>query len=530
MIKVFLSIFLGVVLCAVGLYVFLVAPKANAASTGIVMTRIQAGGNGAATQEFIVLYNNSDDEVDISGWCLTNKNSTTIACFTVAPGEARYLPSHAHAAVVSNSYASLNAAVVPTVSYAPISQSSGSITGSADTISLLDHTGTLVDRQSWTTSLAAGMQFERRSTGAPGVYQDTDAAADWNMTQSGVLPNDETVVDTTSVDICPNIDAIQLLLPVGKEINAVGECVDQVVVQIEVTEILPNAVGTDAGNEFIELYNPNDFAVQLSDYVLYVGPQLNEKYALPIGVTIGAHEYKSFTNNDINFNLLNTSSKVLLALKNGIVVSEVLPYQSPKEGQSWAFIDGMWQYTDYPTPGRENVFLVDDILAEIVSTQKPCAVNQYRSLETGRCRLLSTLGAVVTPCKDGQYRSEETNRCRNIASETKTVTPCVEGQERNMETNRCRKIAVAATATPCKAGQERNPDTNRCRTVTKMSSAGYAVTNANANNSGSGYVFAAVGGVLLLALGYAVWEWHYEIGKFFRTAYGRVGKFAHLRK
>lgn len=526
MLKVCLSIFIGVVLSFFGLSI----SNVFAASNSVVITKIQAGGSGAATQEFVVLYNNSDLEVDISGWCLTNKSAANIACFTVNPGEARYLPAHAYATVVSSSYASIHVDIAATVTYQPISQSSGSITGGSDTVSLIDHTGAIVDQQSWTSSLASGMQFERKSSGAPAVYQDTDTVADWSVTASGILPAERTVLDVTIVDVCPNIEDIQLLLPIGKELNTFGECIDQVIVQLEITEILPNAVGSDTGNEFIEIYNPNNFSVELSGYVLYVGPQLEGKYTFPTGLTIAAHDYKSFTNGDINFNLLNTSSKVLLALKNGIVVSEVLPYQSPKEGQSWAFIDGIWQYTDYPTPGRENVFLVDDVIADIVSTTKPCAANQYRSLETNRCRLLSTLGSVVTPCKDGQYRSEETNRCRNIASETKTVTPCTEGQERNQETNRCRKITVATTPAPCKAGQERNPETNRCRTVTKMSNVGYGVVGGEVKNNTTGYVFAAIGGVLLLALGYAVWEWHEEIKKFFQTNYVRALKFARIHK
>lgn len=530
MLKVFLGFVVSVVVLLLSAYVSQVVPRVYAASASVLITHIQAGGVGAATQEFVVLYNNSPDEVDISGWCLTNKGGAVITCFTPPLGQALYLPAYKHAVAMSTTLANVTSSETATAIYTPVSQSSGSITGGSDTVSLIDHTGALVDRQAWTTSLAGGMQFERHGAGDPLLYQDTDTAADWSITLPGVLPADETELDTTIFDVCPNIEDIQLTLPVGKELNALGECIDQVIIRIEITEVLPNAVGSDTGNEFIEIYNPNDFDVDLKNYSLYVGPQLSDSYSFPTDTVLSAYSYKSFTNSAIDFNLLNTSSKVLLALKNGIVVSEVLPYQSPKEGQSWAFIDGIWQYTDYPTPGRENVFLIDEVLEDALSVAKPCAVNQYRSLDTNRCRLLSTLGVAVTPCKDGQYRSEETNRCRNIASDVKTITPCDEDETRNLETNRCRKIVAAATPAPCKAGQERSPDTNRCRTVTKMSDVGYGVLAAEAKGGGNWYVWAAVGGVLLLAISYAIWEWHVEVGKFLRTRYFKVLRFARLHK
>jgi hypothetical protein len=115
-------------------------------------------------------------------------------------------------------------------------------------------------------------------------------------------------------------------------------------------------------------------------------------------------------------------------------------------------------------------------------------------------------------------------------ADAKIVTACNEDEERNPTTNRCRKIVVASVAAACKEGQERNLETNRCRTVTKMPSADYAVLGAATENEGNWYVWAVIGGVVLLALGYAIWEWHDEMGKFFRQQYVRVIRFARPHK
>jgi hypothetical protein len=511
MLKVFLGFVVSVVVLLSSAYVPQMISRAYAASATVLITQIQAGGVGAATQEFIVLYNNSTETVDISGWCLTNKNGAVITCFSPpGVGQETYLPAYKHAVLASTALAiSLPIGTVADT-YVPTSQSSGSITGSNDTISLLDHSGAVIDRQAWTTPLSAGIQLERHSSGMPLVYQDTDTGADWSMTVTvlSTLPVDETEIDTTIIDICPNIDDIQTALPAGTELSEAGECIARIIVQLNLSEIFPNAAGSDEGQEFIELFNPNDVAVELADYELYVGSNYENTYYFPAGSIIQPHGYVSFTNTDIPFTLLNSSSRVGLALSDdGSIISEVPLYTDPKDGQSWAFINDVWQYTNQPTLGQAN--LANDnnsvFASDSVSTLQPCAANQYRSPDTNRCRLISTSTGTVTPCKDNQYRSEETNRCRNIASDAKTVTPCDEGQERN-------------------------PDTNRCRTVTKMPSADYGVLGTETKSGGNWYVWAAVGGVLLLALGYAIWEWHVEMKMFFSDQCMRILRFARIRK
>ena len=65
--------------------------------------------------------------------------------------------------------------------------------------------------------------------------------------------------------------------------------------------------------------------------------------------------------------------------------------------------------------------------------------------------------------------------------------------------------------------QEKNPETNRCRTVKKLSTADYGVKGATSQQqSGMGwYIWAAIGGIVLLILGYGVWEWRDELKKLF---------------
>jgi hypothetical protein len=363
------------------------------------------------------------------------------------------------------------------------------------------------------------------------------------------------------VDVCQNIDGLQLILPDGMELDNSGGCVVhdecsnlpeiQAVIPdgykrevdnkcildllpLQITELLPNATGDDDGNEYIEIFNPNDSYIDLANYVFYIGTNNTVPYSFPTGSRLAPGQYSAFFNNDINFTLVNTVGSVRLNSIDNILIDETSVYDSPKDDMAWALIDNIWQYTDQPTPGSENIPSVFiELVTETVVEYKleACAVNQYRSLETNRCRLISTVSSasILAPCKDGQYRSEETNRCRNILSDVAVLAPCAEGQERNPETNRCRSIATVLGANdlvPCKAGQERNPETNRCRNVVgTVPQAEYAPEQSN--ESSKNYIlWWSLIGVGVVAIGYGVWEWRQEIMRLCQ----KLGSLLHFKK
>lgn len=213
------------------------------------------------------------------------------------------------------------------------------------------------------------------------------------------------------------------------------------------------------------------------------------------------------------------------------------PYQDAdlvaQMGKSWAYdsVESVWKWA-IPAPySADNSFVtpgMGDIMPLATSTLKPCADNQYRSLETNRCRLIETLSSTLMPCKDGQYRSEETNRCRSIAMAAAAVLkPCQDDQFRNPATGRCKKIASTDDLPqPCPAGKERNPATNRCRNVvsTDLPTTAFAVEPLK-QGAKSFVGWWALGGVGAVAAGYATWEWRREL----KQVIQKVASFVHSR-
>jgi len=292
-------------------------------------------------------------------------------------------------------------------------------------------------------------------------------------------------------DVCINIDDLQINVPDGYYLDEIsGKCLLDLP-RIQINEIMPNPAGSDSGNEFIEIYNPNDVSVNLDNYKLQVGG----KYILfPSGTKVEPNSYYVIQNNVTSYTLTNTGSSVGLWTSDDVLMGENINYSSALEGESWSYFKDGWQYTNRPTPGEVNLinYLKPKVATvSVVSELKQCAPNQYRNPETNRCRLIATVGSVLTACKVGQYRSETTNRCRSIASDAAVLAACDDNQERSPETNRCRNIVSNVIPEAAFAVEPFYDPQNDSQQWLVLS-----------------FVFFAT-------MFYAVWEWRPEIKKLF---------------
>lgn len=486
-----------------------VTPTHASSAFDVVLTGIQAAGPTGAKEEMVSLYNNTPNGINITNWCITNKSHVAFACFkTASAGLIYYLPPFSIAMVATQSFMTTQTLTpeVATVIYTVTNQTSGSIVNSGDVVSLVDATGQVIDTISWTSAIPSGKLLTRtRSAMMPNTYEIFDASISWTFAPLLQIPVSQVEVWEVPVTGTPGddpevppVDPTDTTNPTdapttpgtGQETGS-GSQVQHPIMN----ELLPDAEGSDAGNEFIELYNPTAIDLNLADYKLRVGPNLEKTISFPAGAIVPSLGYASFSNSQMAYTLVNTSSSVQVEYK-GQLIGQPVAYTAPPTGASWALVAGNWAYTTTPTPGTANqasgvsangasgADSSDDVSAVL----KPCAANQYRSLETNRCRLITTsTTSTVTPCKVGQYRNPETNRCRSVAADT-------------------------PTATECKVGQERNPETNRCRNITKMVTADYGVKGASTQSSGvAWYAWLGIVGVVVIILGYAVWEWRSEL-------------------
>lgn len=474
---------------------------------GTTATSIQ----GESHKQFVSVHNPGQSSVDVSNWRLQYAK----ASFAEECNASTWSSEELIGGIIDSG-------ATKTVAFSLTDNMAGSVR-------IIDHNNVVHDMVGWgndapcyetqaATPIPQNDKSLVRYVGCDGTYEGADTnnnSIDFVSNQTPlsrvIAPDcvpvctvDQQLVDNECVDDhCANIDAFQVAIPTGYA--AIDrEC--QEIFPLAITEVLPNVTGSDTGKEFIELFNPTAADIDLKWYLIRIN---NTVVRFPDGAAVPAGSYMSFSDTDLGISLLNTSSSLQIVSVGGGLVGEEVAYQDPNEDESWANIGGEWQYTTRPTAGAENQPspVVADENEELV---KSCAPNQYRSPETGRCRLVA-VAASLAACKEGQIRNEETGRCRKEAT-LASVKPCKTGQYRSEETNRCRSIATDAKAlTPCKEGQERNPDTNRCRNVAAAIDTPGFKTEPVADTGKAFIGWWALGGVGALALGRIGWEWRSEV-------------------
>ncbi|MCA9330930.1 lamin tail domain-containing protein [Candidatus Saccharibacteria bacterium] len=517
------------------LLVVLLSHQAAASPSGILVAQVMPNGS-TATQEYVSIYNTSDSDIDITGWCVKyNGSSSKPGCITAPDTQTRlYLAARAYTTFASTDFLLANPGFIPQAraAFSPGMADAGGV------ITLVDQNGTVQDQFAWSKKLSAGMVYQRVNN-EQGIMQDTDIDGVDFVTTDLVLPAPEQLslyeyappVDMCTnlpeaqgtipegymqndtgdcvQDICPNIDGLQQMVPAGYMLEG-ADCVEapRGTAVIDITELLPNPASYDTGLEFVEVYNPNDREVDLVGYRLELGPAYTKTFTFPSRL-IAARDYLTLTDTELGFSLPNSGASIRLKNAAGQIVSETPSYDTAPEAESWSLISDFWEFTSIPTPGAMNQSTPIEEAADsgASSLLAPCPAGKYRNLDTNRCRNIVSAASSLKPCAADEYRNASTNRCRKLTTlSNSSLTPCKPGQVRNPETNRCRNAtATSSTIKPCEAGYERNSDTNRCR---KVSTSPAQFSEEPAQTRAANNVLITV--MLILTVGYGAYEYRYD--------------------
>jgi len=248
--------------------------------------------------EFVELYNGGDAPAQLGGYIIkTGSHSYTLPAGELAPDDYMVITS---------------------------ANSTISLSNSGGVANLLDPTGTVIDTAGAWGSAVPGASWA--------FIGDTWR---WTLTPTPGDPNQYT--------------------PVPGQ-GASDETADYAPVQL--SELLPDPASpqTDAADEFIELYNPTDQAVDLAGYALKVGHDLSAKYVISDAV-IAAGGYLALKSAVTKLALANAGSSVALYDPAGNQLGSTVTYAKAPTGQAWAELDGGWGWTAEPTPGAANVLV-----------------------------------------------------------------------------------------------------------------------------------------------------------------------------
>lgn len=317
-----------------------------------------------AGQEFIEIYNNTAADIDLSGWRVQYASATKTDWNSPFRNIALngLIKNHDYFLLTSSGYLSDKSNL--TFSSA-LSQSGGHLR-------ILDKAGLLQDQIGWgNAAMPLGIAIPAPASGSS-LSRLTNSLG-YNLS----LDNNTDFAQSLSPT--PLLDNIITLPAVEIDDNGSGSAVAQpdttppVKVEyapIQISELLPNPAPpqTDSKDEFVEIYNPNLFDVNLNGYVITTGLNSTYKYAIK-NLVLSSQSYFVFHSSDSGITLSNTSGKAQILAPDGTVIDETSPYEKAPSGQAWIFIDGAWGWSATPTPGAENIF-TEPTFVKAASTKK----------------------------------------------------------------------------------------------------------------------------------------------------------------
>ena len=236
--------------------------------------------------------------------------------------------------------------------------------------------------------------------------------------------------------------------------------------------------------QFIEFYNSN------AEQILMTGCQIKYKNKFyPLAGIIKPEGYfaRYLTDFSITKNPNNLYVLELVDI-DGAVIDKLEYFNGQRKGTAYAFIgygaDGkaIWRSTYAPTPGEPN---------------------NYQEFRT---------------CEVGKVINEATGNCVKITTVSEKV--CEEGQYLNPLTGRCKKIE-ATKAKTCKDGYVLNEETGRCKKMIENTGADYSLVKEVYEEKSSFVALYAIIGVVVVGLGYVIYEFRREIARLFHRVFRR---------
>lgn len=323
----------------------------------VVISEIQTGSAASASQEFVELYNPTDQPISLEGWQLQYRPAGATSSWT------NRTSGGLHGQIAADAFY----LIAPT-SYLPSADAafSSGLAAAGGSLRLVDSRQTPIDLVGWGTAV----EFEGSAAEAPvagGSIERLPGAA--NPTGGNGIDTDNNAKDfglRDQAEAQSSLSPTELpgeILPSNPPSGPVATAPDpaangSVYPVLQLNELLVDPVSphTDAKDEFIELHNPNLTPVDLTGYVIKTGSNFHDSFSLPAGL-IGPNGYAVFYSAQTKLSLTNTGGAAELLDPGGNVIDQSAEYDGSLPGLSFSRFGSDWQWTEQLTPGTANVFV-----------------------------------------------------------------------------------------------------------------------------------------------------------------------------
>lgn len=331
-------------------FIFLI-PLKSVFAENFLIVEVQIAGE-KDNNDFIKIYNPSNEDLNIAGYKLRKRSSTgSKSSIRVFPQDSK-IPAKGYflwANSKDNFHLTVSADVCSTATLAK-----------NNSIALLNPAGIIIDALAWGESQnpfveevpfpenpVANQQLKRKMLN--GAYQDTNNNAndfylyppsEPSLPEIEVSPQEEPQLKTQPESpLAEDGPPPAIIYPSGIIIN----------------EILPNAPLEirDKEGEYIEIFNQNNFEVDLTGWKIEDAEGATTTYTFPKGKVIGPKGFLVLYRPTTKITLNNDGDGLNLFQPDGNIADSV-SYEEAPRGESYNRINSKWIWSTILTPGRPN--------------------------------------------------------------------------------------------------------------------------------------------------------------------------------
>ncbi len=303
--------------------------------------------------EWVEIKNISANDIDLTGWKFNDGSNHNLNLPPKNGGQGSFLIPYGGYAIFADKadvflvdHPDFSGIVIDTVM---------SLNNTAEILKVIDSDGQIVDQASYADTLGAkgdGYSLERKSdyvagfcpsgdlAGSPGLdnHPDCDSKASPSITPDVASPTPDLISDFSA--------SLTEEMPVSVPLPITAELV--------ISEFIPNPVGLDEENEWVEIYNAGSDDVNLTGWKLEDASGKN--YDFP-NQEIKSRNYLVLSRGQTGISLNNNSETLVLIAPDGSEAFKISFTGGSKEGYSFSrFGSNDWRWTDILTPGKPNEY------------------------------------------------------------------------------------------------------------------------------------------------------------------------------
>ena len=305
----------------------------------------------SSSHEWLELYNPSTSSINLAGWVLQTADQGIRA---VLRGD---MPSQGFFILERS-----DDNVLPNIKADIIYQ--GALSNQGEKLQLLNNQNQIVDEIDFSKGWPAGDNKTKQTLQR---IQDSSGLAVWCASQTaGGTPKQANACPTAlPISLEPSQPATTSLPITAKP------ALDSIQAKnILINEFIPAPQGPDAENEWIELYNANNFEADITSWQIKDIAGAVKKYTFPKDTLIPEQGFLILTRPQSNIALQNDQDGLELLNSQGVIV-DTIKYQQPPTGQSYNRTAEGWQWSLALTPGKPNIIKTNQpqVPASATSTQ-----------------------------------------------------------------------------------------------------------------------------------------------------------------